>query len=91
MPVWNVTIQMYQYEVIPKQQLGRVMAAGYFAIGAAAPLGSLVAGALLSRFDTWMILGAFTGLMTVLATASTASRAIPRTTVEDVSPTEESV
>lgn len=90
-PMWNTAAQLYQYERIPKELLGRVTSAGMMLATAAAPLGALAAGALLGSFGNGPTVLACAGVMLAAAVAATASRGFRQSAGDPASPQREQV
>jgi predicted MFS family arabinose efflux permease len=72
-PLWNVTLQARGIPLIPPHLLARVFSVALLLGAAAAPLGSLLAGALLSRIGPAATVLALAAGMLAVALAATAS------------------
>jgi predicted MFS family arabinose efflux permease len=75
---WNVASQAYRMRITPNWMLARVSSVSFQVAWGAIPLGSLLAGVLLSSLSPVATMGIAASLLAVTAVAATAARSMRR-------------
>lgn len=75
---WNVATQAYRMRITPNWMLARVSSVSFQVAWGAIPLGSLLAGVLLSSLSPVTTMGIAASLLAVTAVAATAARSMRR-------------